>query len=60
MNEVESSPLAKVSSAKTACIKEMLVETPRIRNSASALWARRTAEWKSLPRAISLTSSESK
>ena len=38
----------------------MLVETPRIRNSASARRARRTAVGKSRPRQVSLTSIESK
>ena len=60
MNDVERSPLANVESAKTACMKEIFVETPRIRNSASARSARITAELKSRPLAISFTSSESK
>ena len=38
----------------------MFVLTPRIRNSARARLARRTAVGKSLPRQISLTSNESK
>ncbi len=38
----------------------MLVETPRMRNSASARRARRTAVGKSGPRQVSLTSIESK
>ncbi len=38
----------------------MFVETPRIRNSARARRARRTATPKSLPRQVSLTSIESK
>ena len=38
----------------------MFVETPRMRNSASARWARRTAMGKVMPRQVSLTSIESK
>ena len=38
----------------------MLVETPRMRNSASARRGRRTAVAKSAPRQVSLTSIESK
>ena len=38
----------------------MLVETPRMRNSASARLARATAEGKSRPRQVSFASIESK
>ena len=38
----------------------MLVDTPRMRNSASARLARSTAAGKSRPRQVSLVSSESK
>ena len=50
----------KSSSSRTACRKGMLVLTPRIRNSASARRARVTADSKVRPRAMSLTSMESK
>ena len=54
------SPVSKTGSAKTACKKAILVETPRILNSASARFARVTADLKSRPVAISFTSMESK
>ena len=60
MKCVDSSPEAKVSSAKTACRKLMFVATPRMRNSARARFALSTAEWKSRPRVINFTSIESK
>ncbi len=50
----------KAGSSSTACRKGMLVLTPRMRNSASARRARRTAVGKSRPRQVSLTSIESK
>ena len=58
--EVETSPAMKSSSSRTAWRKGILVLTPRIRNSASARRARVTADSKVRPRAMSLTSMESK
>ena len=43
MNDVVARPSWKTGSARTASRNGMLVETPRMRNSASARWARRTA-----------------
>ena len=43
MNEVLRSPATNAGSSSTACRKEMFVETPRMRNSASARFARATA-----------------
>jgi hypothetical protein len=60
MNEVVSRPARKSASLSTACRNAMLVETPRMRNSAMARLARSTAAGKSRPRQVSLVSSESK
>ena len=53
-------PDAEVGSSSTACRNGMFVDTPRIRNSATARRARSTAAGKSRPRQVSLTSIESK
>ena len=60
MKAVLKFPVAKVSSSKTPCRKEMLVATPRILNSASPLLALATAASKVRPLATSFTSKESK
>src|SRR5665648_1012885 len=60
MNEVDRCPSTNSLSASTACRNGMLLRTPRIRNSANARRARRTAVGKSRPRQVSFTSIESK
>ena len=60
MNAVVTLPAAKSASSSTACRNEMFVETPRIRNSATARRARSTAFSKVRPRQVSLASIESK
>ena len=60
MKEVVARPCWKTGSDSTASRNEMLVETPRMRNSARARRARRTAIGKVRPRQVSLTSIESK
>ena len=60
MKLVVASPRWNTGSASTASRNGMLVETPRMRNSANALRARRTAIGKVRPRQVSLTSIESK
>ena len=60
MNDVVTRPAWKSGSSSSACRKAMLVETPRIRNSASARRARSTAFSKVRPRQVSLASIESK
>ena len=60
MNDVVTLPAAKSGSSSTAWRNAMLVETPRIRNSATARRARATAIGKVRPRQVSLASIESK
>src|SRR5919112_891726 len=60
MKDVERPPAWKSGWSSSDCRNGMLVDTPRIRNSASARRARRTAVGKSRPRHVSLTSIESK
>ena len=60
MKLVVSRPATKSGSLNSASRKAMLVETPRIRNSASARRARRTAFSNVDPRQVSLASIESK
>ena len=60
MNDVVMLPLAKSGSSSTACRNEMFVETPRMRNSATARRAFSTAFSNVRPRQVSLASIESK
>ncbi len=60
MKEVLTSPATNAGSSRTARRNGTLVETPRMRNSASARRARATAAGKSRPRHVSFASIESK
>ena len=60
MKDVVTRPAAKSGSSSTAWRNAMLVETPRMRNSATARRARSTAFSKVRPRQVSLASIESK
>ena len=60
MNDVVTRPAAKSGSSSTAWRKPMLVETPRMRNSATARRAFSTAFSNVRPRQVSLASIESK
>jgi len=60
MKDVVARPARKSGSEITASRNGMFVDTPRIRNSVSARYARRAALGRSRPRQVSLVSIESK